>query len=122
MSEQPQVKRVPVDYRYDSINPTFLKWMAKIGSYADQKYGAWEQYLQARLEGDKDPVNHIKEHWRCYVMNEPYDHFDGDVRWHLVAIAYNAMMAFYYHTRWGHNSVWARVQAEIDGEKGKAAE
>lgn len=30
-----------------------------------------------------------------------YDHFDGDPRWHLVAVAYNAMMAFAFHTRWG---------------------
>jgi len=91
-----------VDYRYDAINPSFLKMLARIGSYADQKYGAWEQYTKARLVGEKSPVNHIQEHLRQFVEGEPYDHFDGDVRWHLAAIAYNAMMEFYYVTRWGH--------------------
>jgi hypothetical protein len=89
-------------YRYDALNPTFLKWMAKIGAYAAEKYGSWEQYRDGRLEGEKSPVNHIHEHLRAYVMGEPHDHFDGDVRWHLVAVAYNAMMEFFYCTKWGH--------------------
>ena len=96
-----EVKRVSVDYRYDAVNPTFLKMLARIGAYADQKYGAWEQYTKARLVGDKSPVNHIQEHLRAFVAGEPYDHFDGDVRWHLAAIAYNAMMSFYYYSKWG---------------------
>jgi hypothetical protein len=95
-------KRVPVDFRYDAINPTFLHWMAKIGSYAAQKYGAWEQYTGARLVGEKSPVNHIFDHLRKYQLDEKYDHFDGDPRWHLVAVAYNAMMEFYCYSRWGH--------------------
>ncbi len=94
-------KRVPVDFRYDAVNPTFLKWMARIGGYASEKYGSWDQYKTSRLTGDKSPINHIYEHLRSYVESEPYDHFDGDVRWHLVAVAYNAMMAFYYHSKWG---------------------
>ena len=94
-------KRVPVDFRYDALNPNFLHWMARIGAYADQKYGAWQQYTGARLVGEKSPVNHIFDHLRKYQMGEPYDHFDGDVRWHLVAVAYNSMMAFWYHTKWG---------------------
>jgi hypothetical protein len=94
-------KRVPVDYRFDAINPLFLKWMARIGSYADKKYGAWEQYTKARLTGEKSPVNHMQEHLRSFMTGELYDHFDGDVRWHLVAIAYNCMMEFYYVTKWG---------------------
>jgi hypothetical protein len=95
-------KRVPVDFRYDAVNPTFLHWMARIGAYASEKYGAWEQYAGARLIGEKSPINHIFDHLRKYQIGELYDHFDGDTRWHLVAVAYNAMMEFYYHTRWGH--------------------
>jgi hypothetical protein len=94
-------KRIPVDYRYDALNPAFMKLLARIGSYADAKYGSWSQYTQGRLTGEKSPVNHIGEHLRAYVMGEPYDHFDGDPRWHLAAIAYNAMMAYYYHSKWG---------------------
>ena len=100
MSDEP--KRVPVDYRYDAVNPTFLKWMARIGSYAAEKYGSWEQYTGARLVGEKSPINHIYEHLRQFTAGEPYDHFDGDVRWHLVAVAYNAMMEFFYVTKYGH--------------------
>jgi hypothetical protein len=95
-------KRVPVDFRYDAINPEFLKCLAKIGAYADEKYGAWHQYTGTRLTGEKSPINYIYEHLRAYVMDEPYDHFDGDTRWHLAAVAYNAMMEFWYHTKWGH--------------------
>ena len=97
-----EVKRVPVDYRYDAINPAFLKMLARIGMYADQKYGAWDQYTKTRLVGNKSPVNHIQEHLRAFVAGEKYDHFDGDVRWHLAAIAYNAMMEYFYTTKWGH--------------------
>jgi hypothetical protein len=95
-------KRVPVDYRYDAVLPDFLKMLAKIGAYADEKYGSWSQYMKCRLEGEKAPLNHIREHLRQYEMGEAYDHFDGDPRWHLAAVAYNAMMEFWYHTRFGH--------------------
>ena len=96
------VRRVAVDFDYGGLNPTFLKWMAKIPIYAEGKYGSWSQYKNARLAGEKSPVNHIYEHLRSYALGEPHDHFDGDVRWHLVAVAYNAMMEFYYCSRWGH--------------------
>jgi dATP/dGTP diphosphohydrolase len=102
MAMRNDVKRVPVDYRYDAINPNFLKWMAKIGAYAAEKYGSWEQYTNARLCGEKSPVNHIYEHLRQFRAGEAYDHFDGDVRWHLAAIAYNACMEFFYVSKWGH--------------------
>jgi hypothetical protein len=96
-----EVKREPVDFDYAAVNPTFLHMMARIGAYAAEKYGAWEQYTGARLVGDKAPVNHIFDHLRKYVQGERYDHFDGDPRWHLVAVAYNAMMEFWYHSRFG---------------------
>ena len=97
-----KVKRQPVDFLYTGLNLTFLKWMAKIPIYATQKYGSWDQYKEAQLEGEKDPLNHIYEHLRQYQEGEAYDHFDGDLRWHLVAVAYNAMMSWYYHTKFGH--------------------
>jgi hypothetical protein len=108
-------KRVPVDFIYEALNPTFLKWMAKIGTYAGEKYGSWHQYKDARLAGDKSPINHIYEHLRQFVMGEPYDHFDGDVRWHLVAIAYNAMMSFYYVTKFGFVPHPLTVDVEAPG-------
>ena len=94
--------RVPVNYRYDALNPDFIKAMAQIAAYAAEKYGAAEQYTITRLVGEKSPINHIYEHLRQYQIGKPYDHFDGDLRWHLVAASYNAMMEFFYHTKWGH--------------------
>jgi hypothetical protein len=97
----PTATRVPVDFRYDALNPAFLKMLARIAAYADTKYGSWSQYTKSRLTGEKGPVNHMQEHLRAYVMGEGYDRFDGDPRWHLAAIAYNAMMAYWYHSKWG---------------------
>jgi hypothetical protein len=88
-NDNEKVKRVPVAFRYDALNPAFLKCLAEIGHYAAEKYGSWEQYSKARLTGEKGPINHIYEHIRQYVMGEPYDHFDGDIGRHLVAGAYN---------------------------------
>lgn len=107
-----KVKRVPVAFRYDAINPDFLKRLAMIGHYASEKYGSWAQYTNARLTGDKSAFNHIQEHLRAYQMNERYDHFDGDPSWHLVAVAYNAMIEFYYRMKWGALGSPARSQEE----------
>ena len=98
----PTHKRVPVDFRYDALNPQFIKMLAEIGSYAATKYGSWEQYAAGRLVGEKSPVNHIYEHLRQYQMGEPYDHFEGHVGRHLAAIAYNAMMEWHYLMTFGH--------------------
>jgi hypothetical protein len=99
MTDQP--KRHPVDFDYQGLNLVFLKWLAKIPVYATEKYGSWSQYTNAPLVGEKSCINHIYEHLRQYQMGESYDHFDGDSRWHLVATAYNAMMQFFYHTKFG---------------------
>lgn len=97
----PDVRRDPVNYDYECINPEFLKWMAMIGPYAAEKYGSWHQYTGARLVGEKSPMNHIQEHKRAFQMGEPYDHFDKDPRWHLAAIGYNAMMEFFFTSKFG---------------------
>ena len=113
-------KRVPVDYRYDALNPTFLLWMARIGAYATEKYGDWSQYTHSRLVGVHSPVNHIYEHLRSYAEGIPYDHFDKDVRWHLVAVAYNAMMEFFYYGKFGalvHPLAATSAAATVAAEK-----
>ena len=108
-----RVIRVPVKYDYGAIHPEFLKMMAEIGSYANEKYESWAQYLAARLEGDADPMNHMVEHRREYLMGERYDHFEGDPRRHLAAIAYNAMMRFAADTKFGpKRSIYAIVGEE----------
>lgn len=89
------VKRQPVSYRWDGLNWDFIKGMAQIAYYADSKYGSSEQYTQGRLEKDKSPINHAYEHLRAYQTGELHDHFKSREA-QLWAIAYNAMMEFYY--------------------------
>jgi|SRR5580700_6120083 hypothetical protein len=101
MSKKNKATRVPVKFRYDAINPLFMRWMAEVGYYASEKYGSYEQYRDSRLVGEKSPVNHIGEHLKQFQLGEKYDHFEGDVRRHLAAIAYNAMMEFYYVSKFG---------------------
>jgi len=106
--------RHPVDFLYDSINPDFLHRMARIGAFAQEKYKAWDQYTGARLVGEKSPMNHIMDHMRQFKLGKPYDRWDGDVRWHLVAIAYNAMMEFYYVSKFGFVKHPLHVEEETD--------
>lgn len=94
--------RHKVGYRYNALNVDFLKMMAEIASYAAEKYGSPEQYTTSRLTEDQSPINHTYEHLRQYQTGEPYEHFDNDPRYHLAAIAYNVMMEYWYHTKWGH--------------------
>lgn len=100
MSDEPKVKRVPVSFLWSKLNWDFLKMLAEIAQYAEGKYGSAEQYTNARLENQASPINHIYEHLRQYQAGEPHDRF-GDARYHLAAIAYNAMMEYFYHTAWG---------------------
>jgi hypothetical protein len=102
MSDEKTVKREPVDFDFTALNWDFIKQLAQIPPYAAEKYGSWEQYRDARLRGEKSPLNHIFEHARMYMMGEPYEKFDAHLGRHLVAIAYNAMMEWYYLHRWGH--------------------
>jgi dATP/dGTP diphosphohydrolase len=88
--------RDPIKERYDALLPEFLEAMALIGGHAVEKYKKWDNYMLSRLEGDQSPVNHIMKHLTEFRANRPYDKFDGSRRWHLVAIAYNAMMEFWY--------------------------
>lgn len=89
------VKRQPVSYDYEGLNWNFIKLMAEIANYACTKYGSAEQYTNGRLEGQRSPINHIAEHMRAYMAREQHDKF-GDLDHQLAAIAYNAMMEFYY--------------------------
>jgi hypothetical protein len=92
-----QAKRDPVGYRYDILDVEFLELMAKIAAYGAKKYGDLNWH-KSRLDGEKGPMNHLMNHYKMYMNMEPYDH--GEVTdspaCHLAAIAFNAMMEFYY--------------------------
>lgn len=89
------VNRVPVNFNYAGLNWDFLKLLGEIAVYAADKYGSAEQYADIRPQGEQSPLNHIMEHARQYMARETHDKF-VDLKYHLAAIAYNAMMEFYY--------------------------
>lgn len=95
VEDRRKVKRIPVTFLYNKLNWDFLKMMAEIAHYAEEKYGAAEQYTGAELVGEKSPMNHMAEHMRQYLVGEPHDRY-GKVEYQLASIAYNAMMEFYY--------------------------
>lgn len=91
--------RVPVDYRFDALNWDFIKGMAMIAAFADEKYievGGALQYATAEpLTGDKSPMNHVDEHKRQYVCGELHKHFKTR-KAQLWAMAYNLMMEAHF--------------------------
>jgi len=93
-----EVKREEVGFKFQFLNWDFLRDMARICKYAEEKYGSTDQYCDGPLEGDKAPTNHICDHLADYLTGKPHDKF-GDRRFHLVAIAYNAMMEYFYLSR-----------------------
>ena len=98
LDSQPNVaRRDKVNYRYDILYWNFIHSMAEIAHLGAEKYGDFN-YRQPGLTRDKSPVNHIANHLRRYLENESYDHhFLGiEKKWHLVAIAFNAMMEFWH--------------------------
>jgi len=96
MKFPPAVTREPVAFNYLALWPQFLRSLGMLAQHAAEKYGSWEQYRDARLVGEKSPINHIYEHVSLYREQAPYDRFDKHPRWHLVAVTYNAMMEFFY--------------------------
>jgi Domain of unknown function (DUF5664) len=92
-------KRVDRNIRYDILDPTFLEYMAKVADYGAKEYGDFNWH-KSRLTGDKSPVNHMYKHLGSYQRTEPYDHpeLGEGPEWHLIGIAFNAMMEFFYVT------------------------
>jgi len=112
VEDQPVAKRVPVDYIYHQLNWDFIHGMAQIASYAAHKYGSVQQYADSRLAGEKSPVNHMLRHIGQYITGESHDHFHS-VEAHLWAIAYNAMMEYYYYQRYGREEYKLNVNTTI---------
>lgn len=104
--------RTPVNYRYDALVWDFVKALAEIAHYSADKYGDATNYQRSVLEGNKSPMNHVIEHYREYMEGIPHDHF-GNVQMQLAAIAYNAMMEWYYVAR-GMKGDVAQVSQRIE--------
>lgn len=88
---------------YEHLIPQFLEAMEDIGRYGEQKYGA-ESFRQRSKRNDRTRINrtepienmtHANEHFRMAINGEIHDHFK--TRKHqLAAVAFNAMMEFYF--------------------------
>lgn len=92
-----QARRGKVDFRYDLLDNEFLRAIASVGNHGAKKYGDFN-YTKSRLVGIDGPINHIFGHIVRYQANEQYDHDDvgHERKYHLAAIAFNAMMEFWY--------------------------
>lgn len=91
---QTTATRQSVNYRYDFLDTDFLHFMAEIAHYGAEKYGDLN-WQKSRLAGDKAPLNHIYMHLHQYKLKILHDKFE--TRGHqLAAIAFNAMMEFYW--------------------------
>jgi hypothetical protein len=90
---------------YEFLSPAFLSAMNDIGRYGNEKYK--DQSFHARrkqgdcsrggLKRNKPQViaDHAREHFNQYLSYEAHDHFGTD-KHQLAAVAFNAMMEFYY--------------------------
>lgn len=87
-------QRNPVDYRYDLLDKRFFHLVAQIAHYGAEKYGD-KNWQKSRLVGGKSPINHIYDHLRQYDLGMMHDKFQS-LGHQLAAIAFNAMMEFYY--------------------------
>jgi len=92
-----EAKRDPVSYRFDILYPQFIRAMARIAAYGAEKYGDFNWH-KSRLIGEKGPINHLINHLTMYQDGKDYDHLEigSEKRIHLAAIAFNAMMEYWY--------------------------
>lgn len=89
---------------YEFLSQEFLEAMNDIGRYGFEKYGA-DSFQARRQNGDRSRMlkrcepqaiaDHAREHFSMYLNHEPHDHFGTD-RHQLAAVAFNAMMEFYF--------------------------
>lgn len=88
----------------DFLLPEFLQAMNDIGRYGLEKYGE-DSFQARRIKGDtsrklkrcssQEIADHAIEHFSMYLNHDPHDHFGTDAH-QLAAVAFNAMMEFYF--------------------------
>lgn len=87
------------------LDDAFLEAMNDIGRYGNDKYGADSFHVRAQT-GDRSRgtltratsaaiCQHSKDHVDMYLRKEAHDHFDT-LKHQLAAVAFNAMMEFYF--------------------------
>lgn len=93
-------QRDPVKHRFDLLYAPFLRAMAEIGHIGAVRYGD-DNYKKERLSDGRSPLNHIYSHLGKYQENIPYEHEEVGLgrKSHLAAVAFNAMMEFWYESQ-----------------------
>lgn len=91
--------------RFNHLIPEFLQAMDDIGRYGAEKYGV-DSFQHRRIEGDRSRgplartkpesiAQHAASHFLMHLEGSLHDHF-GTRRHQLAAVAFNAMMEFYF--------------------------
>lgn len=104
MPEEEEVQRLS-HTELNHLIPEFLKAMDDIGRYGSEKYGV-ESFQHRRLAGDHSRgslarttplaiAQHARQHFSMHLAGQIHDHF-GTRRHQLAAVAFNAMMEFYF--------------------------
>ena len=93
MSEE--LTRKTILERFDLVDPSFLRAMAKIMGLGAQIHGE-EAYLSGKNRADRSPINHALDHMNHYQLGHKYDKLEigDDPKWHLAAAACNLLMEF----------------------------
>lgn len=87
-SETPPAEyRVPIDLRFDLIEPEFVEGLAKILGIGAAKYG--EEKWKCGLTGCNSGLNHALKHINEFQRGAPNDY--GDLPTHLEQAAVNLM-------------------------------
>lgn len=93
------------DANLNHLIPEFLLAMEDIGRYGSEKYGV-DSFQYRRMVGDRSRgllarttplaiAQHAREHFSMHLAGKIHDHF-GTRRHQLAAVAFNAMMEFYF--------------------------
>lgn len=91
--------------QYEFLDAAFLEAMNDIGRYGHEKYGkdsfhhraTYGDRSRGKLEraGSAAIIKHSQEHGDAYLRKEIHDHF-GTLKHQLAAVAFNALMEFYF--------------------------
>lgn len=98
----PKATRISVNYNFAKLHWPFWKAIAIMGHYGTEKYDKGQEtpnYQISKLTGEKSAINHLSNHLLEYTLGNK--HPLGDSRWHLVAIAFNAMIEFFWYEKEG---------------------
>lgn len=93
-------KRNPVDYLFQALDWNFIKALGQLAKYGADKYDDKDgtiNWKKSPLQRDKSPINHMVNHTTEYILGNK--HPLGSPKWHLVAIAFNAMMEFFWYEK-----------------------